>query len=68
MNASMPRTGQNARAPKTIHLDELGDATLTPGAAAMVVQELIKYFLYMRGQLPGTFDDLDRILQASAAL
>lgn len=43
---------------KAIHLDEDAAAPFSPEAGVVVVRELAKYFLYMRGQIPGIFDDL----------
>lgn len=58
---------QNAKSAvtRTICLDEHCTGPFTPETGATLLQELVKFFLFMRGQIPGTFDDLCWHLQVT---
>lgn len=58
------RKANKNTAKEAIYLDvPCAGGPLSPGTAAFVLRELVKYFLFMRGQLPGMFDELSWRLQ-----
>ena len=61
---------KEARTPafQTLQLEVPNIGPVHPECAALIVQELLKHFLYMRSQLPLTFDQLLWHYQESKAI